>query len=63
MEAHFDIHWDHRDYIYLLLLPIIIIGSIRNLKYISPFSILATTMELIGRVEDCTELIRDQVFI
>ena len=50
MEAHFDVGWDHRVYIFLQFLPIIIICSIRNLKYISPFSILATSMELLGRV-------------
>ena len=50
MEAHFDVDWDHRVYIFLQLPPIMIICSIRNLKYISPFSILATSMELLGRV-------------
>ena len=49
METHLDVDWDQRDYICLLLLPIILMGSIRNLKYISPFSVMAMSAEYLGR--------------
>ena len=35
-------------YILFLLLPVILVCSIRNLKYLSPFSILANILEFVG---------------
>ena len=48
MEAHFDPGWNYRIYIAILVLPVILICSIRNLKYLSPFSILANILEFVG---------------
>ena len=48
MERHTDLHWDYRMYILILLLPVIIVCSIRNLKYLSPCSVLANVLEFVG---------------
>ena len=48
MERHTDVRWDYRMYILILLLPVIIVCSIRNLKYLSPCSVLANVLEFVG---------------
>ena len=40
--------WGYRIYIALLVLPVILICSIRNLKYLSPCSVLANILEFVG---------------
>ena len=48
VESHTDLRWNYRIYILVLLLPVILICSIRNLKYLSPCSILANILEFVG---------------
>ena len=48
MEAHFTLDWNYRLYIAVLLVPVILICSIKNLKYLSPCSILANILEFAG---------------
>jgi len=48
IETHFSPGWNYRIYIAILLLPVILICSIRNLKYLSPCSILANILEFVG---------------
>ena len=48
MENHFNPGWNYRLYILVLLLPVILVCSIRNLKYLSPCSILANILEFVG---------------
>ena len=40
--------WGYRIYIAILVLPVILICSIRNLKYLSPCSVLANILEFVG---------------
>merc|ERR1711892_998841 len=47
-ETYFDLGWNYRLYIALLLIPVITICSIKNLKYLSPCSILANILEFVG---------------
>lgn len=47
-ETYFDLGWNYRLYIALLLIPVIMICSIKNLKYLSPCSILANILEFVG---------------
>merc|ERR1711892_578725 len=47
-ETYFDLGWNYRFYIALLLIPVIMICSIKNLKYLSPCSILANILEFVG---------------
>ena len=48
METHFTLNWNYRLYIAILLVPVILICSIKNLKYLSPCSILANILEFAG---------------
>jgi len=48
IETHFAPGWNYRIYIAILLLPVILICSIRNLKYLSPCSVLANILEFVG---------------
>ena len=48
MEDHFNLGWNYRLYILVLLLPVILVCSIKNLKYLSPCSILANILEFVG---------------
>jgi len=48
VENHTDLRLNYRMYILFLLLPVILVCSIRNLKYLSPFSILANILEFVG---------------
>ena len=48
MEDHLAPGWGYRIYIGLLVLPVILICSIRNLKYLSPCSVLANILEFVG---------------
>jgi len=48
VDTHFAPGWDYRIYIAILLLPVILICSIRNLKYLSPCSVLANILEFVG---------------
>merc|ERR1711892_706970 len=47
-ETYFTLGWNYRLYIALLLIPVIMICSIKNLKYLSPCSILANILEFVG---------------
>jgi len=47
-ETHLTLGWNYRLYIVVLLIPVILICSIRNLKYLSPSSILANILEFVG---------------
>ena len=48
MEHHFQLGWNYRLYIAVLLLPVIAICSIKNLKYLSPCSVIANILEFLG---------------
>lgn len=48
IETHFAPGWNYRVYIAILLIPVILICSIRNLKYLSPCSVLANILEFVG---------------
>ena len=48
VEDHLAPGWGYRIYIGLLVLPVILICSIRNLKYLSPCSVLANILEFVG---------------
>ena len=48
VESHFAPGWDYRVYIGLLLLPVIMICSIRELKILSPLILLASVLEFSG---------------
>jgi len=48
VETHLTLGWNYRLYIVVLLIPVILICSIRNLKYLSPSSILANILEFVG---------------
>jgi len=48
VESSFSPGWDYRTYLLILFIPIILICSIRNLKYLSPLTIIANILELVG---------------
>jgi len=48
VETHFNLDWNYRLYIAVLIIPVILICSIKNLKYLSPCSILANILEFVG---------------
>jgi len=48
VESHLHPGWNYRLYIALLLLPVLAICSIRNLRYLSPCSVLANILEFLG---------------
>jgi len=48
VEAHLAPGWNYRIYIGLLVLPVILVCSIKNLKYLSPCSVLANILEFVG---------------
>jgi len=48
VETHFAPNWNYRIYILILLIPVILICSIRNLRYLSPCSVLANILEFVG---------------
>merc|ERR1711892_394519 len=48
VETHFTLNWNYRLYIAILLIPVILICSIKNLRYLSPCSILANILEFAG---------------
>jgi len=48
VETHFTLNWNYRLYIAILLVPVILICSIKNLRYLSPCSILANILEFAG---------------
>lgn len=48
IENHYHLGWNYRLYIALLLLPMILACSIRNLKFLSPLSIVANILEFVG---------------
>merc|ERR1711892_899617 len=47
-ETYFTLGWNYRLYIALLLIPVIMICSIKNLRYLSPCSVLANILEFAG---------------
>jgi len=48
VESHLAPGWNYRIYIGLLVLPVLAICSIRNLRYLSPCSVLANIFEFVG---------------
>ena len=48
MEAYLAPGWNYRIYIGILILPVILVCSIKNLKYLSPCSVLANILEFVG---------------
>jgi len=48
VETHLSLGWNYRLYILVLLIPVILICSIRNLRYLSPCSVLANILEFVG---------------
>ena len=48
MEVNLALGWTYRDYLLLLIIPTILICSIRQLKYIAPLTILANILQLGG---------------
>merc|ERR550519_1664056 len=48
VEAYLAPGWNYRIYIGILILPVILVCSIKNLKYLSPCSVLANILEFVG---------------
>jgi len=48
VESSFNLGWSYKLYLAVLFLPIILICSIRNLKFLSPLAIIANILELVG---------------
>ncbi len=47
MDHHFG-HLDYHAYMGMILLPMLALCSIRNLKYLAPFSMLANVLQMAG---------------
>jgi len=48
VETNFAPDWNYRFYILILLIPVVLICSIRNLRYLSPCSVIANILEFVG---------------
>jgi len=48
IESELSLGWDYRHYLAVLFIPILLICSIKNLKYLSPLTIIANILELLG---------------
>ena len=47
MDHHFG-EVDYHAYMAITLLPMLLLASIRNLKYLSPISMLANVLQMVG---------------
>jgi len=48
VETYLSPGWNYRIYIAILLVPVILTCLVRNLKYLSPLSVLANILEFVG---------------
>jgi len=48
VESHVDVHLNIRVYILVIAIPIFLVGIVRNLKYLVPFSAIANILLLVG---------------
>uniref|UniRef100_A0A146M9Q3 Proton-coupled amino acid transporter 1 n=2 Tax=Lygus hesperus TaxID=30085 RepID=A0A146M9Q3_LYGHE len=48
MENHLHLNWDIRLYILMVAIPIYLVGIVRNMKYLVPFSALANILLFFG---------------
>lgn len=48
IESHFDVDYNIRVYILVTAVPIFLVGIVRNMKYLVPFSALANILLLVG---------------
>ena len=45
LNPWFELNWDYRIYLNIIMIPTLLICSVRNLKYLAPVSILANIFE------------------
>ena len=50
IEVNLSLGWSYHDYLMILILPTILICSIRQLKYIAPLTIIANILQMGGLV-------------
>ena len=48
IEVNLSLGWSYHDYLMILILPTILICSIRQLKYIAPLTIIANILQMGG---------------